>query len=73
MDRPMKNITILHLFSLLYTCSALAAVPLSWTVETTRAQPATFEAAQHWLWQRLRQGEQQLCEIYTTLSAVMRM
>lgn len=42
----MKNITILHLFSLLYTCSALAAVPLSWTVETTRAQPATFEAYQ---------------------------
>lgn len=37
--------SILFTFSLLlFTCSA--AVPLSWTVETSRAQPATFEAYQ---------------------------
>ena len=47
----MKH-TTLHsplytLLSTLYTLlSAHAAVPLSWTVETSRAQPATFEAYQ---------------------------
>ena len=38
--------SMLVLASLLACASLPAAVPLSWTVETTRAQPATFEAYQ---------------------------
>ena len=42
----MKHIAILTLHFSLLTLHSSAAVPLRWTVETTRAQPATFEAYQ---------------------------
>ena len=42
----MKHIPLYTLLSTLYTLPLLAAVPLSWTVETSRVQPATFEAYQ---------------------------
>ena len=42
----MKHLAILTLHFSLLTLHSSAAVPLSWTVETTRAQPATFEAYQ---------------------------
>lgn len=42
----MKYLAILTLHFSLLTLHSSAAVPLRWTVETTRAQPATFEAYQ---------------------------
>ncbi len=42
----MKHLAILTLHFSLLTFNSSAAVPLRWTVETTRAQPATFEAYQ---------------------------
>ena len=42
----MKHTILLTLHSSLLILNLSAAVPLSWTVETTRAQPATFEAYQ---------------------------
>ena len=45
----MKQLTLLTLLTLhfsLFTLSASAAVPLKWTVETSRAVPAQFEAYQ---------------------------
>ena len=43
--KHLSILTALFTFSLLLLTSS-AAVPLRWTVETTRAQPATFEAYQ---------------------------
>lgn len=40
------SILLLFTFTFLLHLSAAAAVPLRWTVETSRAQPATFEAYQ---------------------------
>ena len=42
----MKHLAILTLHFSLLTLHSSAAVPMRWTVETTRAQPATFEAYQ---------------------------
>ena len=42
----MKHLAILTLRFSLLTLHSSAAVPLRWTVETTRAQPSTFEAYQ---------------------------
>ena len=42
----MKHLAILTLHFSLLTLHSSAAVPLRWTVETSRAQPATFEAYQ---------------------------
>lgn len=42
----MKHLAILTLHFSLLTLHSSAAVPLRWTVETTRAQPAIFEAYQ---------------------------
>ena len=42
----MKHITAIFTFASILHLSAFAAVPLRWTVETSRAQPATFESYQ---------------------------
>ena len=42
----MKHLTAIFTFTFLLHLSTSAAVPLKWTVETSRAQPATFEAFQ---------------------------
>ena len=42
----MKHLAILTLHFSLLTLHSSAAVPLRWTVDTSRAQPATFEAYQ---------------------------
>lgn len=42
----MKHTIPLFTFTFCLHLSLLAAVPMSWTVDTTRAQPATFEAYQ---------------------------
>ena len=42
----MKHLTAIFTFTFLLHLSTSAAVPLKWTVETSRAQPATFEAYQ---------------------------
>ena len=39
----MKHLTAIFTFTFLLHLSASAAVPLRWTVETSRAQPATFD------------------------------